>query len=61
MPVSNDSQIWPKILICKECHAPVEEGVFKESKIASYHYSCPTCDVLVPPQKVEWVKNVECA
>lgn len=56
MPISNESQLWPKILICKKCHTPVEAGEYKQTDISSYYYTCPHCDGLVSSQSVEWKK-----
>lgn len=57
MPISNDSQLWPKILTCKKCQAPVNEGGYKQAKVDSYFYFCPNCEVLLPEQNVEWTKQ----
>lgn len=57
MTITNDSQLWPKVLICKECQTPVEEGGYQQARIESYFYFCPNCEVLQPTQNVVWRKD----
>ena len=57
MPITNDSQLWPKILICKMCKSPVEDGNYVNSKMVSYYYFCPQCDDKRTKNDVEWVNE----
>ena len=57
MPVSNESQLWPKILTCKTCKSPVEDGDYANSKMTSFYYICPTCKDRRTQNDVEWVNE----
>lgn len=57
MPISNESQLWPKVLTCKTCSTPVEDGNYLTSKMTSYYYICPQCDDKRTKNDVKWVKQ----
>ena len=61
MPVSNESHLWPKILICKVCKTPVEEGTYANEKMTSFYYICPKCKDRRTKQYVEWVDDARAA
>jgi hypothetical protein len=58
MPISNNSQIWPKILICKECKQAVERGTREEYAVGRNVYSCPGCDSSVPSANTQWIEEI---
>ncbi len=57
MPVRNESHLWPKILTCKTCNMPVEDGNYTSSKMASYYFICPKCEDRRTKHEVKWVKE----
>jgi PAS domain S-box-containing protein len=55
VPVSNDSEIWPKILVCRVCKQPVEEGPWKDKRRM---YNCLNCGLELFPEDTEWQAKV---